>query len=90
MKTQTQIIPDWIVICNNGKHLVVDNESLKNDGIIAHALNSVHDSCAEAKDVCRALNGERDDLADLIEDTTILGAVTSKKLADRIRRLIEE
>jgi len=40
---------DWIVIASNGNFLVVDNEQLQQDGIIAHALHSVHKSCAEAK-----------------------------------------
>jgi len=53
MKTET---PDWIVIASRGSFLVVDNESLKQDGIIAHALNSVHRSCESAKHTAEHLN----------------------------------
>lgn len=41
--------PDWIVIANKGSFYVVDNESLKQDGIIAHAIHSVHKSCEAAQ-----------------------------------------
>lgn len=78
--------PDWIVAANKGKFYVLDNESLKRDGIPAHAVYSVHNSCAEAKEVCKELSGDtKDELANLIQSTTILGEVTSAKLATRIR-----
>lgn len=78
--------PDWIVAANNGKFYVLDNESLKRDGIPAHAVHSTHDSCAAAKAVCRELSGDtKDELANLIQSTTILGEITSAKLATRIR-----
>jgi hypothetical protein len=51
--------PDWIVIAKNGDFLVVDNESLKKDGILAHALNSVHKSCESAQAAVHQLDEEK-------------------------------
>ena len=53
METQT---PDWIVALNGGRFYVLDNESLKQDGIIAHAIHSVFDNCKDAKELQSKLN----------------------------------
>ena len=50
---------DWIVIASRGSFLVVDNESLKQDGIIAHALHSVHKSCESAQAAVHQLDEEK-------------------------------
>ena len=49
-------IEDWIVVARGGKFYVLDNESLKSDGIIAHALHSVRDECKDAKELAKQLN----------------------------------
>ncbi len=53
METKTQ---DWIVAARDGKYYILDNESLKLDGIIAHAIHSVLDDCAKANKLAKELN----------------------------------
>lgn len=54
--TETKQTQDWIVRAHNGTFYVLDNESLKLDGIIAHAIHSTFDNCKEAKDLAKQLN----------------------------------